>query len=603
MTRRASFSRLLARAARQSLWLVGPAAALLLLIGCQVSSEALRRGISEDDSELHRYDIETIGDCTTVGNAEPTPLGGVGLVEGLEGTGGDCNQDAYRAMLLEQLQKERVPNASALLKSPDCALVVIEAAIPPGANKDDLIDLEVKLPAGSKATSLRGGVLRKTYLFDFDFQKNLSPNYSESNGILKGHKLAIARGPVLVGTGEGDDAARVKSGRVWAGAKLLRDQPLALIMNQNKQQGRFTSLIADRVNTTFQTAGLRGSLDSSIAHTKDAMVVSIRVPVQYRHNLPRYLRVVRAVPLTDSADLPGKTDSDRRSYRQKLADDLLDPSRAVVAALRLEALGPKSIPIFKEKGLKSEHPLVRFVSAEALAYLGSPAAGEELYKAAVEFPMFRAFALTALASLDEAVSHLKLKELIVSNLDDELRYGAFRALRLLNENDALVRGERLNDSFWLHRVAPEGKPLVHVSTTKRAEIVLFGQTPRLTPPFSFLAGEFAVTATRDDCCTVSRCPLSGEPVRRQCPLSLEAVLTTMADLGAQYPEAVTLIQQAASCDSLSCRARIDAVPQAPSVHELAKAGKDEAELVPAGQDLGKTPDLFQVGLPPAGPTK
>ncbi|MFO0843533.1 MAG: flagellar basal body P-ring protein FlgI [Gemmataceae bacterium] len=602
MTRRASFTRRLARA---GLWLAGPAA-LLLLIGCQSTAEALRRGKSDDDSELHRYDVPTVGDWTTVGNAEPTQLGGVGLVEGLEGTGGDCNQDAYRAMLLEQMTKDRVPNASTLLKSPECALVVVEAAIPPGAHKDDLIDVEVKLPPGSKATSLRGGVLRKTYLFNYDFQKNLSPNYKDSNGMMMGHRRAIARGPVIVGAGQGDDAVRVKSGRIWAGAKLIADQPLALVMNQERQQGRYTSLIADRLNTTFQTTGLRGALDSSVAHTGNATVISLRVPVQYRHNLPRYLRVVRAVPLGESADAPGKTESDRRSYRQKLADDLLDPSRAVVAALRLEGLGAKSIPVFKDKGLKSEHPLVRFVSAEALAYLGSPAAGEELYRAAVEYPLFRAYALTALASLDEAVCHLKLKELIVSNLDDEVRYGAFRALRLLNENEPLVRGEHLNESFWLHRIAPDTKPLIHVSTSKRAEVVLFGQSPRLTPPFSILAGEFAVTATKDDDrCTVSRFPARGEPVRRQCPLTVEAVLTTMAELGGQYPEVVTMLQQAASCDGLSCRVRVDAVPQAPTVHELVKAGKDAADLVPAGQDLGRTPDLFQVGLPlsETGPTK
>ena len=108
--------------------------------------------------------------------------------------------------------------------------------------------------------------------------------------------------------------------------------------------------------------------------------------------------------------------------------------------------------------------------------------------------MLRTFALTALASLDEAVCHLKLKELITGKGDDELRYGAFRALRELNQDDALVRGELLNDAFWLHRVATEGSPFVHVSTTKRAEVVLFGSAAILRPPFSILAGEFAITS-------------------------------------------------------------------------------------------------------------
>src|SRR6202011_837777 len=123
---------------------------------------------------------------------------------------------------------------------------------------------------------------------------------------------------------------------------------------------------------------------------------------------------------------------------------------------------------------------------------------EELGKAVVKQPMLRSFALTALASLDESVSRFQLRELLTTSADDETRYGAFRALRALDENDPLVQGEFLNDSFWLHRVAPDAPPLAHVSTTRRAEIVLFGETPTLKPPFSFLAGQFAVTATPGD---------------------------------------------------------------------------------------------------------
>jgi hypothetical protein len=208
--------------------------------------------------------------------------------------------------------------------------------------------------------------------------------------------------------------------------------------------------------------------------------------------------------------------------------------------------------------------------------------------------MFRAFALTALASLDEAVSQIKLKELIHGDLDDETRIGAFRALRALNEHDSLVRGEYLNESFWLHRVAVRSRPFVHVSTSKRAEVVLFGETPRLKPPFSFVAGEFTVTATVDDVrCTVSRFPLHGSVMRKQCGLDLEAVLRSMADLGGQYSEALALLQQAGTCDNLTCRIRVDALPQAGDLEELVKAGREGADLIPAGQDLGETPTLYQ----------
>src|SRR5262249_47513137 len=158
-----------------------------------------------------------------------------------------------------------------------------------------------------------------------------------------------------------------------------------------------------------------------------------------------------------------------------------------------------------KRGLESEHALVRFAAAESLAYLGSPAGGEELARLAREQPPLRAYCLTAMASLDEVVSHVKLAEML-SCPSPEARYRAFRALYTLDANDSHLRGELLNDSFWLHQVAPDAAPMAHVSTSRRPELVLFGGDAVLAPPFTVLAGpEFTVTASPgDDKCTVSR---------------------------------------------------------------------------------------------------
>src|SRR5262249_40006689 len=157
--------------------------------------------------------------------------------------------------------------------------------------------------------------------------------------------------------------------------------------------------------------------------------------------------------------------------------------------------------------LNSEHPLVRFCSAEALAYLGSPSCGTELALAIEQQPALRAYGLTAMASLDEAVCHVELRRLMDSS-SPETRYGAFRALRALDEREEAIGGEQFNESFWLHRVAPHSRPLVHVSTGRRAEVVLFGEEAALAPPFAILAGEFTITAGKeDDRCTISRISL------------------------------------------------------------------------------------------------
>src|SRR5262249_51226517 len=150
---------------------------------------------------------------------------------------------------------------------------------------------------------------------------------------------------------------------------------------------------------------------------------------------------------------------------------------------------------------------------------------------------------------DENVSRIQLQELLTSAGDDEVRYGAFRALRALEDHHPAVQGELLNEAFWLHRVASNAPALVHLSSQKRAEVVLFGQEQTVKAPFSFLAGEFAITAVEgDDRCTVTRVPLrGGSQVRLNCPTQLEAIIKTMARLGGQYPEVVELIQQAESC--------------------------------------------------------
>ena len=403
------------------------AAALLGLIGC-VNLPQQARLQSGEESEVDRYGLQTVGDVTTVGNADSLPLGGVGLVVGLEGTGGEPANDNYRTMLEEELTKEGVKDIKRELANPNHALVVVTALYPVGAAKGAPIDVEVSLPPHSgKATSLRGGYLRECLLSNYDYTKHLDPNYKGSNVPLQGLPCAKCEGPVLVGMGDGDEAERVKHGRIWGAGRCLRPNPLLLLLNPEFQQARIAYLAATRINEAFRN-GPADSPEESTAIASNNLAIELHVPPAYKLNLPRFLRVVRLVPLQARSDPSGAKPVDGDSYRQRLAADLLDPARTVTAALRLEALGQDSVPFLKG-GLKSTNPLVRFCAAESLAYLDCPAGGEELGADVAKQPMLRAFALTALASLDESVSHIQLEQLLNTSDDAETRYGAFRALR------------------------------------------------------------------------------------------------------------------------------------------------------------------------------
>src|SRR5262249_42084574 len=333
-----------------------------------------------------------------------------------------------------------------------------------------------------------------------------------------------------------------------------------VVMNSDQQYVRLAMRIADRINSTFQGPFQGpGNGEIAIAKTKEAIVLG--VPQQYKLNLPRYLRVMRLIPLDEA---PGPNSP----YRRRLEADLLDPAHTVTAALRLEALGNGSISALK-RGLESTHPLVQFTSAEALAYLGCPTCGETLAKLIQEQPALRAYCLTAMASLDEAICHVKLQELLAAT-SPETRYGAFRALRALDEHDTHVQGEWLNDSFWLHQVAGNSPALVHMSSSRRAEIVLFGDDCFLQPPFSILAGpEFTITAGKDDDhCIISRFSVQRGTKRCQCSLKLADVLHKLAELGGAYPDAVDLLRQADKGQALSTKVAVDALPQSTSVFDL-----------------------------------
>jgi Flagellar P-ring protein len=601
-------------------WLL--AGLLAGLAGC--AHPQIRTQAADDDQQEKDLEVRTIGELTTVDNVQPLAVSGVGVVTGLSGTGGSP-KGFFRTMLEDQLRKQRplleallhqqhLKNVVELLDSRDNALVLVAGMIPAGARKGDKLDLEVTLPPQSQVTSLRGGVLQDCVLYTYNTTRNLdntmrsagmAPNlqYAKPDQLLKGPIVARARGALVVGLGDGDDAARVRSGHIWEGGVSRIDRPFCLVLNNDRQfkemlaksvaehinKAAVTNAVAERINGMYQEDGRQGfkrlhDLDAvtsqintkfpapdvgrgEMAQAMNRDVVNIKVPYEYRLNPQRYLLVVRLIPLRDTAEV-------RARYRHRLEQWLLDPTKTVRAALRLEALGKDSIVPLKN-GLSSDHVLVRFCCAEALAYLGSPACAEELAHIARENEQLRSACLMALASLDEAVCHRKLAELMAEPTPD-LRYGAFLGLRKLDDRDLQALAEQLNESFWLHRVVPNSPPLVHLSTTRRAEIVFFGQEPRLVPPAKILAGpEFTITADEGASrCVVSRFLPSGKIYRQPCSMQLEKVIRTMADMGGQYPDVVDLLRKAEDRKCLNCAVTVDALPPASSVVDLARGGRD-----------------------------
>ena len=576
-----------------------------------------RSQIGEDPGEIDG--ATTVGVKTTVGNTEPIDVSGVGLVYGLAGTGSSAPPGGWRQMLEDSLKKQGATHLKQYLDDPNrtTSLVLVAARVPAGARKGDPVDIQITLPDESKTTSLKGGKLLTCELYTTDTMGNIRSLAREgrpgSGGqLVKGDVWVRAEGPVLAGQfiptsgdskpeTDADGQPVYKMGKIWGGGRVTRSRPYYVLINPGSQSPQLAAAIAERLNNTFHATS---EPNLKVADAKNRELILANVPLAYRNNHYRFLLVTRQVPL-----LPAGPDS---VYARQLEEELLDAQTTMTAAIKLEALGSSRLRSLRV-GLESPSPWVRFASAEALTYLGQTDGAAELARLAENHPALRAPSLKALASMDDASCTDRLVELM-GNPDPVLRYGAFVALRLADENNAAARGLMVNNAFWLHQVAPGSPGMIHLTTDRRCEIVLFGDSPKLRGPFTLPVGsEFTVHVPAGGEPTVTRIVrVKGdlEEKKATCKTTaLAEVVLAIGQLGGGYSEAVELIRRAERAQVLSSALVIDALPSELSIAQLSQFAAKDPTLTKANLEIAKAgvvrPELdsrgFDLPNPPPDP--
>ena len=516
-----------------------------------------------DRSKRFATKVETplIGDYTNFAGLEPVVLEGVGLVVGLNGTGGDPAPSAFRTALMDDLKKNGVPNPNALLQRPDTALVLVRAKLPPLLKKGEKIDVEVRVPDSVPATSLAGGWLMEVYLTEQAF--------IPGRGVLTGHAYAKAEGAILT-AGIGSDAAKVpallKRGRVLSGATVLKERDLSLFLRNEYRSIRTSTRIAEVIGRRFHHFDKQG-IKKPMAEAKTDQKIVLSVHPKYKDNYPRYLQVIRHMSFKEDGVA-------MRVRMQRLQQDLFVPEKADETALQLEAIGGDAVPILKQ-GLTSPLIECRFHSAIALAYLGSSEGLPALVEAARTERAFRVFAFAAMSTLEDAEAHLALRELM-NDSTAETRYGAFRALWTLDKNDPFIRGETLAlpadlevkknrnlGDYKLHVLRTSGEPMVHATLRTRPEIVVFGADQELRAPIYLTAGRHVMVTAQPGATTASLAKFEvGKPdQRREVSLRVADVIRAADELGATYPDVVQLLADASAQKNLPTRLAADELPE------------------------------------------
>jgi flagellar basal body P-ring protein FlgI len=550
------------------------------LVGCTSTlfhAPSSKSGIDLEEFEPDEVQtVRLVRDFVMPWGTNYVALEGVALVTGLGGNGSDPAPSGQRSNLLNEMQTHDVRNPNAVLASADTSLVIVRTILPPGVQKGDRLDVEVRVPARSETRSLEGGWLMKTRLREVAVL---------NDSLRTGRVSALAEGPVTIDSvfSDNDDKVREVRGKVLGGAVSTTSRPLGLVVRSENHSIRTASLIGAAINARFFSHD-RG-IKRGVATPKRDNYIELEVHPRYKHNLARYMRVIRALAVNESA-------AERVERLELLEQQLLEPATSASAALQLEAIGREGIRLL-HLGARSEDPEVRFYAAEALGYLDDAAAAEPLGEIARNEPSFRWHAIAALSAMDHISAHDELSKLLhVSSA--ETRYAAFVALRTRNSVDPLISGERLGDAFQLHVVNSTGPPMIHLSRSRHAEIVLFGPPLELdSPDFIYAGKQIMLKADGADRIRVMRFAAREEDREVSCPPLVDEAIRRIVELDGTYSDVAQFLQEARNKNYVDARLVVDALPSWGREFRRSSSKDEAAQDKPDRPVASPIPGLFE----------
>lgn len=466
------------RGGGRTLWvlsacLVVMGVALILGVGTGCKNE-VRQGpqsrplVVRDVPEVLRG---TIGSECSIEGTEPQLVSGLGVVVGLTGTGGGNYPVAVQETMEMEVARNGITRAFSFtpgdpvgmsprefLRDKSVAVVVVEAAIPPGAPNGTRFDVFVRAIPGTGVESLEGGRLYTTEL-------RIGP--ATTKGGVKQRKLAEAKGEVYINPyveprQPGEVGVSRTTGRVLNGGVVTNALRLNLVLD-NESHARAVA-IRDAINSRFPPGpGDRGDT----ATGRDGESIAIRVPRRYADRPGEFLQLLRYTRIDQRFG-----EEWARRYVVAMREQ---PWLAEELGWCLRALGEVSRPFLAEL---YDYPELapRVEALKAGAALEDPRVVEPLKRLAYTGPAGeRLQAIELLARMPSNVrASLALRELLDAP-DLDVRVAAYEGLS--DRRDPIVRRRLVQDSgrvkFVIERV-PSTSPMVYVTQQGEPRVVLFG---------------------------------------------------------------------------------------------------------------------------------
>lgn len=487
------------------------------LVGCAGGSSKPQQfapspAVVRDIPEIFR---NTVGAEVTIGGTEPVLVSGYGFVVGLHGTGGEPLPERIAATMERQLGLNGISRANPLpgleapdgqglsprdlLRHPDTAVVIVQAAIPPGAPVGTRFDLAIE---AINASSLEGGRLWTTEL-------RLGPPAPLGGYTTK--RLAAGNGEVFQNPFRQPGSTDVTAARVMDGGVVT--EPFDLIIQLDAPSHARARQMASAINSRFPpddgTPTARGVSDAAVA---------LHVPFAYADRPDVFLQIINHLPI----DWQYRKEYARRYVEGIQADPTLarDLSWCLVACNEVEPI---------RELYDSSDIAVLLASLEAGAELNDPLAGEPLRRLGERGPIgVRAEAIRLLGVVPGgATVDLFLRDQ-ASSPDLVIRAAAYDSLARRAEavqiagrtaatasasrdNRPSARQVRDESRYYLSGSslqgiarrpimgqlgaepvltldwAPFGSPLVYVTMHSQPKITLFGESVKLRGPLMMSA--------------------------------------------------------------------------------------------------------------------
>lgn len=490
---------------------------------------------------------ELIRMATAPHGVRPLDVEGVGVVNGLPGTGGPPDPSRLRDELLDEIKRHNVANPNQLLEASNTALVRVRATVPPGAKRGDAVDIRLLAPRISRASDLHGGWLLDTWLRQ---QQRLG------GVVRKSDLVAVATGEVLTRAdyAPGADDSLKLEGNIIGGGRVQETRKLGLVIQPGFQHAKVAAWIAAAINHRFFF--FDGSSRRGVAKATEDDFIELELHPRYRNHVIRYMRVVGAI-----GGRPEET-----AGQQKLAqlgELLADPDTAAEAAIQLEAIGENAVPTLLD-GLTSADEQVRWHAAQTLAYLDRAEAIPILERAIAESPATRREALIALEGLREPTVIDAYRRLLDSP-SLEARYGAFCSLRRRNDGKRTLSASPLN-SFTVYTVPSAAPATVVVSLREAPEIVLFGELTPLRLQTSIIGPAGLVVTTQSpesspeaETLKISRFEPGKKDRRTLVDNTIAGLAKGITEVGGGYGDVIAVLREIKSRGELPEQLAIDPI--------------------------------------------